>query len=377
MTAGAGHRRAAEALAQAAKSRWPQATVECLDVLTCAPSWFRAGYAWSYLFLVRHLSWIWKFSYCALDAGSFYRLVQPLRRAWNAFIVRAFVEQLKADPPDMILTTHFLPTNVCATGKAAGWLSAPLVVVVTDLHPHWFWVEPASDAVVVATPESARVCEQRGIAPGKIHVLGIPIGAAFTFTPDRDALRTQLGVMPNRQTILVTSGGTTIGHFELVVESLIALEQEMPSQLQLLVVCGEDAGARERLLKRAHTSPMPLNVFGFIDNMAELMAVSDLAVAKAGGLTVSEALGRTLPLVLYHIIPGQEQMNAQYLADHGAGLIAHGAHEVAQTVRDCIRDPQRLARMREAAKQLSHPHAADEIMAQVVQPLLESVVHSP
>ena len=371
-TAGAGHRRAAEALTHAIAQRCPEAQVECLDVLHHTPYWFRVFYEWSYLLLVRHLSWIWKLSYRALDHALIYRLVEPLRRAWNLLIARRFVNLLKDEQPAMVVCTHFLAANICHAGKRAGWFTGALVVMVTDLYPHWFWMAPTAEAMVVATPESGRVLERRGIAPARIHVAGIPVAQAFGRPMDRATLQQRFGLAPQRVTVLVTSGGTTVGHFESVVWALLALEETLPGRLQLLVVCGEDDRTRHRLFLRAQTSAMPMQVFGFVDMMPELMAASDLVVAKAGGLTVSEALGRGLPLVLYHVIPGQEQMNARHVALHGAGVVATRPAQVAALVRQCVQQPERLYAMRQAARSLGHPNAAEEIAAQVIQPLLQS-----
>jgi processive 1,2-diacylglycerol beta-glucosyltransferase len=113
-----------------------------------------------------------------------------------------------------------------------------------------------------------------------------------------------------------------------------------------------------------------MRVFGFVDTMAELMASSDLIVSKAGGLTVSEALGLGVPLVLYHVIPGQERLNADYVVRHGAGLVASGPSEVARAVSDCLEQPQRLAAMARQAKALGRPEAAKEIVDTVLDPLL-------
>ena len=355
--------------------RVPGADVRCLDVLTYAPGRFHAFYAWTYLILVRHMPWVWQVSYGLLDTGWIYALVQPLRRRWNMAITRRFVALLKTQPPDAVVVTHFLPADVCSAGRSAGWLKAPLVVVVTDLHPHRFWISPEADAMVISTPEGALTLQRRGVAKERIRVIGIPVGKAFTRLADRAELRQRFDLQESRRTVLVTSGGTTVGQFERVVALLAALEAELPEALQLLVVCGEDAGARGRLTEFAKRSAMPLRVFGFVDFMADLMAASDLIVAKAGGLTVSEALGRGTPLVLYHIIPGQERLNADYVARHGAAIIALRPADVAAAVRRCVQEPQRLDAMRSAARTIAHPWAADTIAADVVAPLLKESTH--
>ena len=117
---------------------------------------------------------------------------------------------------------------------------------------------------------------------------------------------------------------------------------------------------------------MPVRIFGFIDNMGEAMAVADLVVAKAGGMTLAEALGQGVPLILYHAIPGQEWWNARYVSQQGAAVIAHRPHDVAELIRRCLDEPAYLASMRRAAQRLSRPDAAAAIMSHVIQPLLNA-----
>ena len=341
-----------------------------MDALEHTSRRFHAFYAATYLFLVRHAPWVWRVSYALLDWAPVYRLVQPFRRRWNLWIGRPLTAWLRELQPEVVVVTHFLVADVCGAGKAAGWLMSALVVVVTDLYPHRFWIAAEAEAFVVSTPEGRDVLRRRGIAPERIHVQGIPIARAFAEAAgDRGALRERLRLSPQRLTVLVTSGGTTVGQFERVVALLGGLEAVLPQRLQLLVVCGEDDRARRRLAEWARTLAMPIRVFGFIDSMAELMTASDLIVTKAGGLTVSEALGRGLPIVLYHVIPGQERMNAHYIALHGAGIIAPRPRAVAQAVRRLAEHPEWLSRMRATALALARPDAAERIVSEVVKPL--------
>jgi processive 1,2-diacylglycerol beta-glucosyltransferase len=121
---------------------------------------------------------------------------------------------------------------------------------------------------------------------------------------------------------------------------------------------------------------MPMRVCGFIDTMPQAMAASELIVAKAGGLTITEALALGRPLILYHVIPGQEQLNAEYAARQGAALIAHRPGAVAIAVRRLFEEAPRLEAMRAAAQSLSRPHAARDIVSHVIQPLLDQRSHA-
>ena len=339
-----------------------------MDALDYTPRWFRFAYEAGYLFLVRSIPWVWRMGYGLLDHPLVYGIIHPIRRRWNLWVARAFVSWLKALQPAVIVVTHFLPAHVCSSGKAAGWLRSALVVVVTDLYPHRLWISQEPEAVVVSTPEGERVLRQRGVAHERIHVLGIPVGHAFGTPMDQQVLRRRFELQPDRLTVLVTSGGTTVGRFEHVVRSLAKLETRLPRRLQLLVVCGGNDRAKRSLNRVAQTASMSMRIFGFVEYMAELMAVSDLVIAKAGGLTVSEALAEGLPLIFYHVIPGQERLNAQYVSQHGAGIIAQSPLEVAASLRELLEHPERLAAMRDAANTLRRPNAAEAIVSRVIAP---------
>lgn len=317
---------------------------------------------------MRHFAPVWGWCFEWLDARAVYAVVQPLRRTWNLLLGQPFVRWLTREAFDVVVATHFLPADIFGAGKRAGWLTARVIVVVTDLHPHRFWLAPEADTFVVATPDVAAECQARGVRPDRVTVIGIPIAKAFHVPVDRAEVLRRLNLYPQRRTVLVTSGGMTVGPFEPVVEALLRLEEAVPGRLQLLVVCGENAAAVKRLQRRTSAGTMPARIFGFVNNMPELMGAADLAVAKAGGLTVMEALAEGLPLILYHAIPGQERFNADYVERSGAALRAHSPAEVAAAVRRSLDDPAAFARMGEAARRISRPNAAEAIVSQLITP---------
>jgi processive 1,2-diacylglycerol beta-glucosyltransferase len=368
--AGTGHRRAAEAVAEALRARWPGARIDCVDALAEAPRWFRFAYDWSYLFLVRYCSWVWRLTFALSDAKPVYRLAQPCRRLWNRWVARTFLRRLRDRPPDLVVATHFLPADLFGAARCAGSLRAPAAVVITDLYPHRFWLTPEVSATVVASPESRARCLERGLPPDRVKVIGIPISARFGQASDRVELQARFGLAPERATVLVTSGGTTVGRFIEVVRALWALESPLPGRLQLLVVCGRARRVRARLQALAPSQAMPTRVFGFVEEMPELMAAADLVVSKAGGLTVAEALSRGLPMVLYHVIPGQERLNARAVVEAGAGWVASRPSAVAALVRACVEDPARRAAARQAALRLARPDAAARLVDEILAPLL-------
>jgi processive 1,2-diacylglycerol beta-glucosyltransferase len=60
-------------------------------------------------------------------------------------------------------------------------------------------------------------------------------------------------------------------------------------------------------------------IFGWVDNMPELIARNHLLIGKAGGASVQEALAAKTPMLITQILPGQEEGNARLLLQNGCG----------------------------------------------------------
>jgi processive 1,2-diacylglycerol beta-glucosyltransferase len=99
--------------------------------------------------------------------------------------------------------------------------------------------------------------------------------------------------------------------------------------------------------------------------MHELMAISAMAVTKAGGLTVSEAIATGLPLVIHRPIPGQEEENAKFLLRHGAAVLSKEAMRTRELALSLLKDAGRRSRMREAALAIGRPKAAENAAMEI------------
>jgi processive 1,2-diacylglycerol beta-glucosyltransferase len=61
--------------------------------------------------------------------------------------------------------------------------------------------------------------------------------------------------------------------------------------------------------------------------------------------------------VIVNPIPGQEEKNAIYLLEHGAGVWCDNLHTLAFKVRSVLQEPGRLESMRKNARRLGRPDA--------------------
>ncbi len=104
------------------------------------------------------------------------------------------------------------------------------------------------------------------------------------------------------------------------------------------------------------------------EDMGAALAAADLVVARAGASTLGEFPLFGLPAILvpYPHAWRYQQVNAQYLAQHGAAEILPDemlTTQLAPRVLDLFSAPQRLAAMAQAMKSLAQPQAAERIAA--------------
>jgi processive 1,2-diacylglycerol beta-glucosyltransferase len=354
--AGAGHRRAAEAVTQALIERG--AIVSLVDAMRFAHPLFRAVYRRGGLGLITRLPRLYHLAYSLSDQPAIDRVLRGPRYHSQQISTRALFRTIESFQPDAILSTHFLPSELCAGWRRSGRLSNPLCTVITDFDPHCMWQHAGTDRYCVPTAEARARLIADGIDPAIIEVTGIPIGRGFTALPDRSSAVRRLNLDPDRAVVLIMGGGLGVGAMEAVARSLLA----HPLEAQIVFITGSNHALRRQLKAMSKT----WIVRGFVNNMPDWLAAADVAISKAGGLAGSELLAGGVPTIIPRVLTGHEARNAQYLAATGAALLTESAAgAVAQTDR-VLRDAHLREAMRRAARQAARPNAASLIANYVV-----------
>ncbi|MFI5119214.1 MAG: glycosyltransferase, partial [Thermoanaerobaculia bacterium] len=262
---------------------------------------------------------------------------------------------------DVVLATHFLAAQVLPP-KERRKIPFRLGLVVTDFDVHAFWVQPDADVTLVATEELRAILCGRGVDGKRIAVTGIPIMPAFAARHDRRRLRAAFGIAEEAPAVVVMGGGSGVGSMREAVEAALGA-----GRAHVLAVAGRNTALERKLREAEVPKGAALSVFGFVTNMHDLMAAADLAVTKSGGLTTAECLASALPMVIRDPIPGQEERNADFVLEAGAGVKAHGPDSLRFKLESLLSNPARLARMKEAARAAGRPRAAGEILSLVLR----------
>jgi 1,2-diacylglycerol 3-beta-galactosyltransferase len=228
--------------------------------------------------------------------------------------------------------------------------------VVTDLitAPN-FWFHHRVDVCVVPTEEVQHSALLNGLDEEQVRLLGLPVGKKFGEPAEKNELRRLLGWPLDRKVVLLIGGGEGMGPLYDTARGIAYTSPESA----IAVVAGRNWKLKRRL--EGASWEVPVAIYGFVTNMADLMRAADILVTKAGPGTICEALNAGLPMVLYSRIPGQEDGNVRYVVEEGAGRWAPASERTAQAVRKWIVNPEVREKAAAACRRIARPNAASEI----------------
>ncbi len=361
VSAGAGHVRAAQAIAAHAAADFPQLDVHHVDVMTLVPRWFRKVYSDLYMKLASGLPEAWGWLYRKTDHEPSGSLPERARRAVQRFSARQLFNEIERFQPDAIVCTHFLPAEILGTAHLRGEIDVPVWVQVTDFDLHQMWLHEGVAGYFVANEELGWRLAALGVPGSRAVVSGIPVMPGFANRPDRSSAAARYALDPSQMTVLMMGGGGGMGIDTTLVRQLL----EQPPSVQLIVMCGRNRELLDALLKLSSHYGNRLLALGFTDDVPALMACADLAITKPGGLSTSECLVSGLPMLLVNPIPGQEERNAAWLMQEGVALRADDPVTLQFRLTRLLQDRSALMRMRAKALSLAAPRAAQELLQRV------------
>lgn len=303
----------------------------------------------AYLALINHAPRTWSKIYRWLDrqqkfAGNFkvfFHAKKNLRRLLGRF------------EPDVIVSVypayaHILDEMLGPTEKTCG----KRVVVITDsLSVNAIWYQCSADYFLLPNEASSAVLHRSGIEARKTRTFGFPVSPEFaepgiTRVPPSRGHDSSVLLLMNAQKAFAP---------ELVLR-LAAL-----SGIKLTVAVGRDRRLRKSIENVRGLALRPFEIVGWSEELPRLLRTSHLLISKAGGATVQEAIAAGCPMIVNHVIPGQEEGNARFLVEMRSGAIATTHDAVVAAVESAFADDARLWHEWSAnAAQLSRPNASLE-----------------
>lgn len=349
---GEGHNSAARGVRAGLARVAPKVEVELRDLFPETFGAFNEIVRRAYLFTINRSPKAWGYVYNWLDRK------KDFDRRFQKF--RGLKKNLGR------LLDRFQPDAVVSTFPAYPYLLRQIlgddrrcknVAIVTDsITVNAIWYRAPADYFLVANEQSAAVVRDGGVAPEKIKTFGFPVSPRFAdFAKDRQS--------PSEtapRVLYVINAGT--GRAPDLVRRLLELS------IQLTVTVGRneklhraiESAAGDR--KACPEQSRRVDIYGWTDEMPRLLCESHVLIGKAGGATVQETISASCPMIVNHVVSGQEEGNAQLIVETNSGAIALSNDEVfSQVQRTFANDAKQWREWSANISKLSRPRASVEI----------------
>jgi len=293
--------------------------------------------------------------------GKFYKSIEKhnpeSKLAWSTFcnslVARQFAKYISKQNPDIVIPTHPLAAVLMSEYKRKKLVDTKTVGIVTDFCILPYWDMADMDYYVTANELVKNLLVKKGIREEKILPFGIPVDMKFSRKADKSEARKLLGI-EDKKTIFIITGSMGFGNTEKYIRALDSMEDDF----QIISVCGNNSGMKERI-DRMRTIKTIHN-FGYVNNVDTIMDASDIIITKPGGLTVSEAISKKLPIILVNPIPGQEDRNRDFLINASLAVGISKTVPVDEALYLLLHCEERVKQIKLMQSILGRPNAAKE-----------------
>lgn len=272
----------------------------------------------------------------------------------------------------LMICRRFRPDVIVGTG---GYVSGPVIIAAALKRIPCVLQEQNSYPGLVTRQLASRtdilfIAYRRALEflPGRVNyrLAGNPVRRSIT-GGDRARALEKFGLSADRKTILILGGSQGARRInEAVLNSLEYLD----NSVQLLWQCGKRD--YKEVAERLDKKDFVISLFPFSNEMELVYAAADIAVCRAGALTIAELTACAIPALL---IPFP-QATADHQTYNAVEMVEEGAAEMIPDVElnnvkllqraVAIVRSERLPVMKEAARKFGRPNAAAEIAGEII-----------
>ncbi|QOR66149.1 galactosyldiacylglycerol synthase [Cytobacillus suaedae] len=244
-------------------------------------------------------AWVYKKMACKSKTNRSYRYYEFL-------FLKKMREILDEENPDLIICTHGFPSYLLNQLKSNNECNIPVINVYTDFFINDVWGKSKIDYHFVPTEAAKKeLVKKHHLAEVRVLVTGIPVSRQFYQASKVTEKKS------NKIRVLVTGGSVGLGDiFQL-------LSQTRKEDVEYFVLCGKNKNLYEKIVNLNCNNIHPLSYISSRERMNELYDKVDAVITKPGGVTISEALKKELPIFIHSALPGQEEINLKLLVKLG------------------------------------------------------------
>lgn len=275
--------------------------------------------------------------------------------------VLALINEFK---PDAIATMHTFAAALMNNFRRNKLISEDIKVytIISDYSPH---PDCESNTVFkyVFTP-----CEEihdflishKGFNKEQLIPTGIPIHPKFDKEFDVEGFAKEKGIDTSKFTVFIFSGGMSIGNNHQILKQVS--KAKCFKDINVIIVNGKNKKVKNKIDKFVEKGKYT-NIFnyGFSREVEKFMHISTCMIGKLGGVGVSEAFSKNLPILVPFKPPFHEYWNMLFLDKQKAIKVIDGLKKLSPVIDELYNNPQELDELNKNVQRLKKPNATKDM----------------
>ncbi|MBQ4612673.1 MAG: glycosyltransferase [Clostridia bacterium] len=331
---GGGHNAAAAAVQEELSRRGIESDIK--DSLSFISELTSDFISWGHSYLYKHLPRVFGHAYHLEEQHSSQLIYESL-----ALGVVKYHEYVVTHDYQAVICVHVFSSALVTEEQRRFGKTLPHYFIPTDYTCHPGAGEIEADAWLIPDAELTDEFVLNGVPRERIVATGIPIRREFSAEYRKSEMRRKLALPTDGRIVLLCCGSIGCGRMNRFVPEF---EQALPSDVTLVVVCGNNAKLYENLLE---TTSHRTVVVGFTDKMADYMMAADICISKPGGLSTTELLAVGVPSILVLVVPGCESRNLEFVTARELAVGTENWEDAAARTVELLKQPEKLARLRQ------------------------------
>lgn len=260
------------------------------EIVTATYLWwiqkFPASYAWVYR----------KLAYQSKGKRSY--------KHYELLFLKKLETMISDEKPDLIICTHAFPSYLVNILKRFGVCKVPVVNIYTDFFINDLWGCEMVEHHFVADAYMKSHLMSR-VPERNIFVTGIP-------TSESILSHSRLKKAGSPINVILSGGSAGLGNISEILK-----RSSNDKQLNYYVLCGNNKKLFQKITQLNQDHIFPLPYLTSREKMNELYDMADAIITKPGGVTISEAIKKKVPIFVHSALPGQEEINLKHLSEQG------------------------------------------------------------
>lgn len=230
-------------------------------------------------------------------------------RTYEILFIKKLKVLLQEKRPDLVICTHALPSYMFGRLKKLKLWTGIIINVYTDYFINNLWGIEEIDYHFVPSQMIKKQLVDRGVDAKRIFITGIPVHPLFKS-------KNHIVKKPPVFSAMLSGGNMGAGSIYQLLNRL-----KPTGQILYKVLCGKNNKLLHHIKSLDHPLIQPIPYISSKEEMNRMYDSTDVVITKPGGVTISESLIKKLPIIVYDVLPGQEEQNLHYLKNEG--LVHH------------------------------------------------------